>query len=123
DTEAGAFADLGGYHAIVPGKLAESHLWQRITAQQDAKRMPPAKSGKKLTPQQTELIRQWIEQGAVWQNHWAFLPPQRPALPTVTNETWANNPIDRFILARLEQENLQPAPEVGRETLLRRVSF
>ncbi len=85
--------------------------------------MPPPKSGRKLTTRQVELIRHWIEQGAKWQNHWAFLPPQRPALPQVKDTAWPHNPIDHFVLARLEREGLRPAPEASRETLIRRVTL
>ena len=64
----------------------------------------------------------WIEQGARWQPHWAFVPPQPPELPAVRDPAWVRNPIDRFILARLEREGLTPSPEADRATLLRRVS-
>src|SRR5437762_2770528 len=85
DRKDGAFADLGGYHAIVAGKPGQSRLYQRITATDPKEHMPPPKSGKKLTPQQIELIRRWIEQGAPWSEHWAFVPPVRPSLPAVRN--------------------------------------
>jgi hypothetical protein len=123
DTEAGAFTDLGGYRALVPGDLKESHLWQRVTAEDPKERMPPARSGKQLTKRQIDLMRRWIEQGAKWQNHWAFIPPRRPELPAVQNEAWPSNPIDHFILARLEKEKMHPAPEASRETLIRRVTL
>jgi hypothetical protein len=121
--EADALADLGGYRAMVPGQPAESELFKRITAKDPAKRMPPTKSGRSLTAKQIELIRRWIEQGAKWQKHWAFLPPEQPALAEVKNAAWPRNPIDHFILARLERENLPPSPEAARETLIRRVTL
>src|SRR5262249_46917040 len=77
DTEAGALADLGGQHAVVPGKPDRSELVRRITSTEDEERMPPAKSGRKLTPGQVEVLRRWVAQGAKWQKHWAFLPPVR----------------------------------------------
>ncbi len=123
DTEAGAFADLGGYRAIVPGKPNDSHLWLRLTASDESKRMPPPKTGRRLTAQQIDVVRRWIEQGANWQNHWAFIAPKSPPLPTVKRSDWVRNPIDRFILARLEREQLPPASEASRETLIRRVTF
>lgn len=123
DTEEGAFADLDGHKAIVPGKLADSELWKRITHPHAAKRMPPAKTGKTLTPRQIALVKQWIEQGAKWDKHWAFIPPVRPALPAVRNEAWARNPIDRFMLAGMEEKGMQPSPEASRETLIRRLSY
>jgi hypothetical protein len=123
DTQEGAFADLGGYHAIVPGKLEDSRLWQRITAADPAKKMPPHKSGRKLTERQVELLRRWIEQGAKWENHWSFIAPRQAPLPTIHARHWPRNAIDHFVLARLEQNRLQPSPEAERATLLRRVTF
>jgi hypothetical protein len=123
DTKAGAFADLGGYHAVVPGNLKESQLWQRVSSDDPGERMPPSKSGKKLSRQQVDLLRRWIEQGAPWQNHWSFIPPRRPELPAVHDKTWPRNPIDHFLLARLEKEKFHPSPEASRETLIRRVTL
>jgi mono/diheme cytochrome c family protein len=123
DTEEGAFGDLGGRHAIVPGDLAKSELYRRITATDESERMPPVKSGRKLNARQIDLLRRWIEQGAKWQKHWAFLPPVRPPLPAVTNTAWVRNAIDSFILARLESEGLGPSPEAERTTLLRRATL
>ena len=85
--------------------------------------MPPPQAGTTLKEAQVAVIRKWIEQGAKWERHWSFLPPQRPALPAVLNAKWARNPIDRFVLARLEKEGLKPSPEADRATLLRRLSF
>ncbi|MCI0455500.1 MAG: PSD1 and planctomycete cytochrome C domain-containing protein [Gemmataceae bacterium] len=122
DTRDGLFADLGGYHAIVPGKPARSELLKRVTAAQ-AKRMPPPSSGRQLTPRQIELLRRWVEQGARWQDHWAFIPPTRPPLPAVKAVGWPRNALDHFILDRLEREDLKPAPEADRRTLIRRVTL
>jgi hypothetical protein len=116
DTEA-------GLQAVAPGDPAKSRLLARISATNPALRMPPAKTGPGLTETQIATIRQWIEQGAKWERHWAFVPPQRPALPAVRTEKWARNPVDRFVLARLEREGLKPSPEADRATLLRRLSF
>jgi mono/diheme cytochrome c family protein len=121
DTKEGMFTDRGGYQIIVPGHSAASRLYQRISATQ--RRMPPASSGRTLTPKQIELIRQWIDQGAKWQSHWAFDPPKRPAIPEVKDKTWPKNPIDNFTRARLEAEGLKPSPEADKATLLRRVFF
>jgi hypothetical protein len=123
DVKAGAFADRGGYHIIVAGKPEESRLFQRIMTTDPKKRMPHAKSGKKLSPQQIDLVRRWIEQGAPWADHWSFVPPTRPAVPAVRNSSWVRNPIDAFILGRLEREGLSPSPEADRVTLLRRLSL
>jgi len=123
DTKAGAFADRDGTIGFVPGKPDKSAAYLRLSAEDAKKRMPPAKSGKTVSKQQTELIRQWIEQGAVWSDHWAFVAPVRPAVPAVQNAAWVRNPIDAFILARLEKEGLKPAAEADRVALLRRLSL
>jgi hypothetical protein len=123
DTKEGAFAELDGHFAIVAGKPQESEFFKRITAKDPEERMPPHKTGKKLSPEQIQLIRRWIEQGAKWSVHWSFIPPVRPATPEVRNELWVRNPIDAFVLARLEREGLHPAPEADKVTLLRRLSL
>src|SRR5262249_42659898 len=95
DTKEGALGKLrdGGF-AIVPGKPDESELIARITADEPSQRMPPAKSGKHLKPEQIAVLRQWIEQGAPWSEHWAFVAPKRSPLPKVANGAWPRNPID-----------------------------
>ena len=124
DSEAGARADLGGgRRAIVPGRPEESALIHRVGEKDDAMRMPPVSTGKSLTPAEIELLAEWIRQGAAFQTHWAFLPPVRPALPAVRDKAWPRNPIDHFVLARLEAEGLRPAPEADRAALLRRVTL
>ena len=126
DTKAGVFADRDGRFALVGGKPDESELWKRITSADPDERMPPADSGKTLTEAQVALIGKWIKQGAVWSSHWAFMPPQRPALPATPDpaaQVRVRNPIDAFILARLQTEGLQPSPEADRVTLLRRLSL
>ncbi|MGO9463672.1 MAG: c-type cytochrome domain-containing protein, partial [Isosphaeraceae bacterium] len=123
DQEASAKAARDGRHAIVAGDLAASELYRRITSSDDDERMPPVKSGKILTKPQLELIGRWIAAGAKWQTHWAFIPPARPAVPSVKRPHWARNPIDTFILARLEREGLEPSSEAMRGILLRRVSL
>jgi mono/diheme cytochrome c family protein len=124
DREEFAFAALaGGRHAIVAGKPAESELIRRITSTNKGLRMPPAYSGLQLSDAETAMLQAWIQQGAPWEKHWSFIPPQRPTLPVVRKSGWTRNPIDNFILSRLERESLQPAPEAPREILLRRVSL
>ena len=120
DTKEGAFAKDG---VIVPGNAAKSLLIWRVTHEDPLERMPPPDSGHSLTDKQIALLRQWIEQGAAWDSHWAYTPPVRPELPAVGRTDWVRNPIDRFILARLEREGLKPSPEADKETLLRRVSY
>jgi hypothetical protein len=124
DSEAAATADLGkGRRAVVPGATASSEMFHRITASDEALRMPPVYSGLKLSATEIETLGGWIAQGAKWQPHWSFIPPKRQPLPTVRGVAWPRNPIDYFILERLEREGLSPAPEASRETLLRRVSL
>ncbi|MCS7166332.1 MAG: DUF1553 domain-containing protein [Gemmatales bacterium] len=124
DRKEDAFKPLrSGGIAIVPGKPDQSELFLRITADNPQLRMPPKTSKKQLTSQHIELIRRWIEQGAPWSEHWAFVPPRKPPLPEVRDKSWPRNPVDYFILARLEQEGLRPAPEADKITLLRRVSL
>jgi len=121
--EGGAFDQREGYRVIVPGSSAESRLNQKISAKDEAERMPPSYSGRILTPKQIELIREWIDQGARWEIHWAFATPKRPPVPEVKNQRWPRNDIDRFVLARLEREGLKPAHEADKATLLRRVTL
>jgi mono/diheme cytochrome c family protein len=123
DTKAGAFADRGGYSAFVPGQPTQSEALRRIMGTDGVSRMPPPKSGKKLTDHQVALLRRWVEQGATWSEHWSFIPPQRPEPARVKNPSWVRNPIDAFVLARLEREGLEPSPEADPVTLLRRLSL
>ena len=109
--------------AFEAGDLENSEAWQRITSDDPDLRMPPPDAPHQLHADDIAALRRWIEAGAVWQSHWAFVPPQRPALPGVTAPEWVANPIDAFILARLEQEGLAPAEPADRERLLRRVTF
>lgn len=123
DTREGLFAERSGYRIVVPGDPAQSRLYQRVSHANKALRMPPPYSNRSLTDKQIELIRNWIAQGAPWREHWAYQPPKRAPLPQVRNTSWPRNPIDYFVLARLEAENLRPSPEADRITLLRRLSF
>ena len=124
DTREGATADLGGYAAIVPGKPDESTLIKRVSSTDPDEHMPPPASKKPhLLPDQIELLRRWIEQGAEYEGHWAFLPVQNVLPPQVKDTTWARNAIDAFVLARLEQEGIRPSPEADSATLIRRVSL
>src|SRR5436190_490212 len=123
DRPDGVFADRGGYRVIVPGRPAESRLYQRISAENRLARMPPPAANRTLAPQQVELIRRWIEQGAEYKPHWSFIPLEETPVPEVIEGKWPRNPIDRFILSRLEKEGLRPSPEAARETLIRRLSL
>jgi mono/diheme cytochrome c family protein len=119
-----------GKPAIVPGRSNQSELIRRVTTAEGSEAMPPGKT--RLTPAEVQLLRSWVDAGARWPDalanegasgHWAFRPPVRTPLPPVRGAAWVRNPIDRFILARLEQEGLRPSPEADRVTLLRRLSL
>ena len=132
-----------GEKAIVPGKSAESDLLRRVRSADPDMMMPPKGKGPRLTAEEIELLRRWIDAGAAWpagagpvapvtpdrpitpeqRAYWAFQPVQKPALPRVTRTAWVRTPIDAFILARLEREGIEPAPEASKPDLIRRVSF
>jgi hypothetical protein len=113
----------GAEDVVVPRQPHESELIVRITSDDPDVRMPPADSGKALTPEQIETLRMWVAQGAEYAQHWAFVAPKRPAVPEVKGADWVRNPIDSFILARLEQEGLAPSPPATPATMLRRLSL
>ena len=123
DTFEGATAESVGVRAIVPGEPSKSEVWRRINATDEDVKMPPPKSHKTVTAAQKETLRRWIEQGAKYESHWAFVAPARVGPPSVQQESWSRNAVDRFIVARLEAEKLTPSREAARETLIRRVSL
>ena len=124
DLRAEAVADLpSGAVAIAPGKPAASALLARVTSHDPDTIMPPPHVGKPVTAAEAEILARWIAEGAEYRGHWAFEEVHRPALPAVKDQAWPKTPIDRFILARLEQEGLTPSPEADRVTLARRVSL
>lgn len=108
---------------IVPGDPARSEVWKRVSSTDPGELMPPPDAHLALNDKQKETIRLWIEQGAEYQPHWAFLPIRQPAVPQPKRADWARNEIDAFVLARLEDEGLTPADEADRRTLIRRVTF
>lgn len=116
DTFDGATADRDGAHGIVPGKLMDSDIWQRITSDDADVIMPPPKTNKRLTAEQRETIKRWIEQGAPYERHWSFEPPKRQA-------DVVGHPIDYFVQAKLKEHGLKPAPLASPSTLIRRVSL
>ncbi|MEE2842978.1 MAG: DUF1549 domain-containing protein, partial [Planctomycetota bacterium] len=115
ETESGALP-------IVPGKATASELIQRISNADLSQRMPP-EGHAALTAEQIETLTHWINQGAEYQQHWAFITPTKVEIPTVKNQSWTRNSIDKFVLARLEQSNLKPNDQADREALIRRVAF
>ncbi|WP_128547025.1 DUF1553 domain-containing protein [Larkinella soli] len=125
-TREGALAALKkhpGKHAIVPGDLAASELFHRIVSTDADAMMPPPSSNRSLTDYEKAILIRWIEQGAEYKPHWALLKPQKTALPAVKHTAWPKNPIDYFVLAKMEENGLSPSPEADRETLLRRVTL
>lgn len=124
DTRAGLFKETKNEGPVVkPGSPKDSALWQRIITTDEDDIMPPKKSHKVMKPEEKELLKRWIEAGAPYQDHWSFIAPERPALPKVKNSKWASNPIDTFVLAKLEEKGLKPAPEADKRTLARRVTL
>ncbi len=126
DREEGAFAKLkvSGGHAFVKGNSGRSVAWQRITSEDPEFHMPPPESNLSLSAKEKALITKWIEQGAEWKEHWAFIPPQSPEVPKDLPADWTvNNPVDNFILGRLKEQGLSPSPEADKEHLIRRLSF
>jgi Protein of unknown function (DUF1553)/Protein of unknown function (DUF1549)/Planctomycete cytochrome C/NedA-like, galactose-binding domain len=124
DTREGAIAELdSGLKAIIPGNPKTSELVNRIKSDEPGMRMPPVASKKRLTKQQKEILERWVAQGADYALHWAYIPPRRHPLPSVKDASWACNPIDLFVLARLEKAGLKPSPEADRRSWIRRVSL
>ena len=119
DTHEGQLAN----EVVVPGKPNESELIARILSNEEDEQMPPADSHRVLTAAQKDTLRRWVAEGAPFTPHWTFSAPTRPNPPAVRAEKWIENPIDRFVLARLETEKLAPSPEAPRATLIRRVSL
>lgn len=133
DSREAALKGGSGGTVIVPGSSSSSKLFRLVSGAEGNKVMPP--SGSRLSAEEVELVRLWIDQGVIWPTtgqasadkprptHWSFQRLSRPQPPSTRNPTWARNPIDRFVLARLEREGIEPSPEAGRRTLIRRVSF
>jgi len=122
DSRDGAFGELdSGMPAIVPGDLTQGELLARITGTGDGDRMPP--EGKPLSDEEVAAIKVWIQQGAEWASHWAFQAPARPAVPEVSSPDWVSNPIDAFVLHRLDSAGLKPAAAADRIALLRRAHY
>ena len=124
DSHDGAITKLdSGATAVVPGKIDESELIARLKSTDPDLVMPPSGTGKKLTPQQIDTLTKWIEQGAEYTGHWSFVRPERPAMPNVSNEAWSRNPVDRFVMEKLDAAGLKPSLEADRVTLIRRLTL
>ncbi|MDF1743926.1 MAG: DUF1553 domain-containing protein [Gimesia sp.] len=112
-----------GYQIINFKQPAESALLKRLLTTDADLKMPPADSGKEISAQEIALIQRWVEQGAEYQQHWSFIKPRRPDSPALKNKNWSQTPLDHFVKARLEREQLKPAPRASRATLCRRLSL
>lgn len=124
DSYAGATADYDGASPLVPGDITASTIIQRITSDNPARVMPPPASKHALTEEQVDLLTRWVAQGGAYDaGHWAFIPPTDPPRPAVSDPDWCRNDIDRFVLARLEEEGMSPSVEADRATLIRRVTL
>jgi hypothetical protein len=123
DTKEGIFEKTAKHEpAVVPGSLQKSELWSRITTTNLDDRMPPEESHKVLKPEQIATLKKWILEGARWEGHWAFIKPERPTIPKGSNSKFKiQNPIDAFVLAKLQEKGLKPAPEADKRTLVRRL--
>ncbi|MCC6460524.1 MAG: PSD1 domain-containing protein [Saprospiraceae bacterium] len=126
DTREGALAPLDSLRtrfAIVPGQPEKSELLRRIFSTHPDSIMPSPASHLTLSLFEKQLLRRWIEQGAQWKPHWAFITPQRPTVPAVRRSGWDKNPVDAFVLEKMEAQDLSPSPEADKARLLRRLSF
>lgn len=112
-----------GKMTIVRGDAAASHIMEKITSDDPEVRMPPPEHGPPLSETQIALVERWINQGAEWQQHWSFVKPEKPEVPTLEDDSWSRTDIDRFLLARLREEGLEPSAEAGKGALLRRVTL
>ncbi len=118
-----AFESRGSRAVIAHGAPEKSLVWLRMSSESESKRMPPVGEAKQPSANELATIRTWIEQGAEWEEHWAFAPPRRAPAPKLSDPTWVRDPLDTFVLEQLERTQLKPSPEASREAWLRRASF
>src|SRR6516162_7448244 len=124
DVKEDVYKDRDGYALIVPGKLDDSELYARLVDADEKQRMPPPNALRQLTKPEIELFKRWIEQGGEWQGHWAYIRPGHTAVPQVASDSgFIRNEIDKFVLKKLREKGLAPAPDADRTTLIRRLSF
>lgn len=114
--------ESGGF-AFIPGNVDKSEAFQRMTSTDPEVQMPPPESGLSMTPYEMAMIAKWIDQGAEYKPHWSYITPRIPSLPVVKNTQWVRNPIDNFVLDKLENQKKAPNQEADKETLLRRVTL
>ncbi|MCL6274665.1 PSD1 and planctomycete cytochrome C domain-containing protein [Muricauda sp. 2012CJ35-5] len=121
-----AYAAIGenkDRYAIVPGDLNKSELVNRILSEDPNLVMPPLESNLTLSTSEKELLKKWIEQGAVYKKHWAFVPPESPSIPNIDNDSWSQNEIDKFVLQKLGDQGFTPSEQASKEQLIRRAFF
>ncbi|MEC7597747.1 MAG: DUF1549 domain-containing protein, partial [Planctomycetota bacterium] len=124
DTQAGALALLeSGDHAIIAGNSKESEILHRVQSRETGYRMPPEDVGEPLSEEEISLLRAWIDAGAVYDTHWSFVPPKRPAIPTEDPQQWSTKSLDRLVLESLHKAELAPNPRAKLATLARRISL
>tara|TARA_R110002049_G_scaffold72010_1_gene185632 strand:+ start:22303 stop:24600 length:2298 start_codon:yes stop_codon:yes gene_type:complete len=126
NTAEDAYTALGknkDHYAIVPGDVKKSELVNRIFTKDESLMMPPPESNLELNEYEKEVLKKWIDQGAEFKTHWAFIAPEKPTVPKTTNTTWAQNEIDQFVLSKLEHNGLETNEKASKEKLLRRVFF
>ena len=124
DTKEGAFGRTKDDSFVIkPRQPSQSEVIRRITSTDPDEKMPPPKSNLSLSADDIALIRRWVEQGAEWKRHWAFIGPEKSRFPSVRDKKWPRNELDRFVLAKLERDGLRPMAESDREHLIRRASF
>ena len=123
DIEENAFRQKDGLAAFVRKSVEDSEAWHRITSEDPDEVMPPPEFKKELTKAEINTIKAWIEQGAKWEGHWAFIPVNQTKEPKTELPQWIRNPIDSFVLRTLNDKNLTPSPEADRRTLIRRIYF
>jgi len=125
DLEEDAFARLkeSKGKAFVKGSYSKSVAWQRMVSDNPEFQMPPPESNLVLTPEEKARITKWIEQGAEWKDHWAFIPPEQPEIPALGPDHVISNPIDNFVVAQLVENGFTPSPQADKERLIRRVSL
>ena len=123
DVRAEALLEHDSGFAIVPAHPEKSEIIKRLLTHNPDDQMPPPASNRKVTPAQIELIKRWISQGAPYEKHWAFIPPEKAPSPALTDRTWARQPFDRFVLAKLDAEKLKPSAEAKPGVWLRRASL
>lgn len=118
-----ALSETPGAHALMPGKVRESEVYRRIVSTEPSEQMPPPESNLKLTDREIRLIEKWIRQGAVYEPHWAFVPPEKSQMPAVSKSDWPVNEVDYFVLAKQEEAGMKPNPRAEKEALLKRLSL